>query len=397
MDNLFKRLACFGEEDFFTASFALFIERSDEFRKAFLNWLEPLANENLAGYAWNIRIQDWRESQYGGAILDMVFAHPEMELWFEHKVAAQLNRYGSETGEQVDQLQKYLDAAARVMTSTDNAKQPVEWPGDGPTCGAPRILLFYISRSGARLERDTYRGKLHSPGNAGLVFPENDRQLRWRDFFPLGEQALEGRLRGSAGEFEATLARHFLDYWRGIRGMWRQTNFSDAWLELLPLDDSLSVDNPAPFVHYLDEIEELFVTKLGWRAKEHWGGSNVVFATSTEKTETISLRAVHHIEKIRDYSPTLGTEVVAVTIRFSPEHRVTRVAERRIRFESFQGLIAYERGNGKDVIHVYVGVNDWDGVHTKEWRYRQICLAFIAGLRMAEQSLEIDIPGLRDF
>ena len=49
MTNIFNRLACFGEEDFFTASLALFIERNEGFRKAFLNWFEPLVGENLVG------------------------------------------------------------------------------------------------------------------------------------------------------------------------------------------------------------------------------------------------------------------------------------------------------------------------------------------------------------
>src|SRR5690606_20990468 len=101
-----KRLACFGEEDFFTASLALFIERNQEFRNAFLSWLEPHVTENLASYAWEVQIQCGLRSQFGDAILDMVLRNPRIELWFEHKVGAQLNRYTGATGEQVDQLQK---------------------------------------------------------------------------------------------------------------------------------------------------------------------------------------------------------------------------------------------------------------------------------------------------
>jgi hypothetical protein len=125
MSNIFKRLACFGEEDFFTASLALFIERDKNFRFAFLNWLQSLVNEDLTGYAWEVRIQDSRKSQYGEAILDMVLAHSQIELWFEHKVGAQLNRYASESGNEVDQLEKYLDAAARVMTDPNTANAEV--------------------------------------------------------------------------------------------------------------------------------------------------------------------------------------------------------------------------------------------------------------------------------
>jgi hypothetical protein len=238
---------------------------------------------------------------------------------------------------------------------------------------------------------------LYSSGKTGLVFPENNQQLRWRDFFPLGCQALEESLHGSAGAFEATLTQQFLDYWQGIRGMWRQLEFNDAWQELLPPEEGLSVRNPAPFVNYLNDVEDLFVSKLAWRVVEHWGGNTVVFKTPAEKIATISLSAIRSIESIPNYSSTLGTEVVVVTVRFAPEHRITQASENMARFESFRGLFAYERVNKKDVVHIYVGVNDWNGMHTKDWRYRQIVLAFIAGLHMAEQAFEIAIPGLDDF
>ena len=73
------------------------------------------------------------------------------------------------------------------------------------------------------------------------------------------------------------------------------------------------------------------------------------------------------------------------------------MSENRVRFESFRGLFEYERVASKDVLHIYVGINDWNGVHTKDWRYRQITLAFAAGLRMAEQAFEIAVDGLDDF
>ena len=103
MSNIFTRLACFGEEDFFTASFGHFLDTNKEFRTAFLNWIEPLVDEPLTDYAWDIRIQDTRNSQYGDAILDMAWINPQIELWFEHKIGAELNKYDTNTGNQVDQ------------------------------------------------------------------------------------------------------------------------------------------------------------------------------------------------------------------------------------------------------------------------------------------------------
>ena len=78
MANLFKRLACFGEEDFFTAAFALFLESNNHFRTAFLKWIESLVDESLTDYAWDIKIQETRKSQYGDAILDMALVNPKM-------------------------------------------------------------------------------------------------------------------------------------------------------------------------------------------------------------------------------------------------------------------------------------------------------------------------------
>jgi hypothetical protein len=46
---------------------------------------------------------------------------------------------------------------------------------------------------------------------------------------------------------------------------------------------------------------------------------------------------------------------------------------------------------------VYVGVTKWNEIHTKNWRYHQLMLAFVAGLRMAEREFDIVIPHLDEF
>lgn len=395
MSNIFNRLLSgFGKEEPFTASLALFIERNKEFRLAFLNWLQSIVSEDLTGYAWEVATEVTKPCQYGDARLDMVLAHPEIELWFEHKVDAKLNIYSSESSDEVDQLQKYLDAAARVMTDTNTGKTEVTWPQNGPIAGMPRIILFYISRSGSILIPEQYAGKIYGDNQFGLAFPENNRQLRWKNFHPLAITTLSHTLSGSRGVFEATLAQQFLEYWEGIPGMWRQLQFNDAWLELLPPKEHLSTRNPAPFVNYLNDVEDLFVSQFGWHAVEHWEGSVVVFDTPIDQTTTISLSAIRSTEEIPGYSPTLGTEVVRVTIRFDPEVRVTLPTETLTHFESYRGMLSLERTNKKDVAHIYVGIPDWDEMHTKDWRYRQIALAFVAGLHMAEQAFDITVDGL---
>ncbi|MDP6557687.1 MAG: hypothetical protein QGG71_23680 [Pirellulaceae bacterium] len=64
------------------------------------------------------------------------------------------------------------EAAAEVrrIFGTDDANQIVSWPEGGPTTGMPRILLFYISRSGTALERDKYQGNSRLITYRCLVF-----------------------------------------------------------------------------------------------------------------------------------------------------------------------------------------------------------------------------------
>ncbi len=397
MTNIFKKLACFGEEDFFTASLALFIERNESFRNAFLNWIEPHVGETLNSKAWTIELQKMHRSAYGDAYLDMVLVNAELELWFEHKVSAALGKYKDSDGNHVDQIEKYLDTAARVMTGIDNGQDDAPWPTAGPTVeGQGRVILFYISRSGKQLDANRYAGRIHRTGNSGVVIPEDPASLRWKDFYPLGKVALEESLQGNHDVFEATLTQQFLDYWTGIRGMWRQLEFNDKWLELLPISDELSVANPAPFVNYLNEIEEEFAARLGWKIDEHWKGTTVVFSTPIDTAPKVEFRGISTIEEIPDYDPSLGNETVQIIIRCDSTTIPPR-QPKTSQFENFKGLVAHKRVGNQDIIDVYVGVTKWNEIHTKNWRYHQLMLAFVAGLRMAEREFDIVIPHLDEF
>jgi hypothetical protein len=398
MTNIFKQLACFGQEDFFTASLALFIERNESFRNAFLNWIEPHVGETLISKSWTIELQKMHRSAYGEAYLDMVLINPELELWFEHKVGAALGKYKDSDGNHVDQIEKYLDTAARVMTGIDNGEDDAPWPTDGPTVeGQGRVLLFYISRSGKQLDANRYSGRVHCTGNSGVVIPEDNTSLRWKDFYPIGKAALEESLQGNHGVFEATLTQHFIDYWTGIRGMWRQLEFSDEWLELLPNSEGLSVANPAPFVNYLSEIEHEFASRLDWEIAEHWEGKTVVFRTAINTAQKVEFSGIRTIEEIPDYDPSLGNETVKITIRLDSGTTIPPRQTKTSQFENFKGLVAHKRSGNRDILYVYVGVTKWNQIHTKKWRYQQLMLAFVAGLQMAKREFNIVIPNLDEF
>lgn len=169
MNNLFMKLgSSFSTEDFFTACVALFVERNSSFREMFLKWLEEATGESFRGFAWRVEIQSASSSCAGAAVLDMKLRHPSIELWFEHKVDASLGCRRTPDGKEIDQIEKYLDAAARLISGITVGDQAVEWPVSGPVADQPRVLLFYISRSGQSLDRNRYEGKLYEPGGFGF-------------------------------------------------------------------------------------------------------------------------------------------------------------------------------------------------------------------------------------
>ena len=155
MQNIFQTLlSSFGKEEPFTACLALFLERNRDFRFTFLEWLETIIPETLTGYEWEISTEVSKPSLYKEARLDMVLAHPNIVLWFEHKIDAPLGKRPSNADNkvEVDQIRKYLDAASRIMTKTNPANQEACWPENGPAKGQPRVILFCISARGVHLQ-----------------------------------------------------------------------------------------------------------------------------------------------------------------------------------------------------------------------------------------------------
>jgi len=397
MSNIFKRLACFGEEDFFTASLALFIERDKNFRFAFLNWLQSLVNEDLTGYAWEVRIQDSRKSQYGEAILDMVLAHSQIELWFEHKVGAQLNRYASESGNEVDQLEKYLDAAARVMTDPNTANAEVTWPEDGPVEGKPKIILFYISRSGSSLIREQYGEKTYGANQFGLAFPENNRQLRWRDFYPVAVTALSDTLSGSNGVFESTLAKQFLQYWQGIKGMWKHHTYDKNWQDLIPSDEELGTTGTAGFDGYLDEIENLVIEHFGWGKPTNYKGKSREISIPDHEIEFITVSPVYSVENdVPNYYPDLGVHVLKLRCRMSGAFSMSSECPERVCHSAWNAVVKQFRSSNKYGLEIYVAINNWDSSYSDERKSKEVTHAFLAGLYMLESLTQTQVAGLRD-
>tara|TARA_Y100001934_G_scaffold182376_1_gene215679 strand:+ start:290 stop:1498 length:1209 start_codon:yes stop_codon:yes gene_type:complete len=399
MQNIFQTLlSSFGKEEPFTACLALFLERNRDFRFTFLEWLETIIPETLTGYEWEISTEVSKPSLYKEARLDMVLAHPNIELWFEHKIDAPLGKRPSNADNkvEVDQIRKYLDAASRIMTKTNPANQEACWPENGPAKGQPRVILFCISARGVHLQTNEYVDRIYSKQSPyGFALADDGIQLRWRDFHPLATSSLKDTLAGKYGILEAMLSEQFLQYWQSIDGIWRQTKFNDNWLKLIPPKETLSSSNMAPFANYMMGLEKLLVSKLGWQVKEHWdGGITVVFDPGLSDVENITLRAIRSIEQIPNYKPRLGTEVVSIGIRFSPGVNVTQPIKSQMTHADHPGQIVSSKTNKKTVITIYTGLNDWNEVHTKTWRYQQVVEAFAAGLHMAALATGITIVGL---
>jgi hypothetical protein len=143
------------------------------------------------------------------------------------------------------------------MSGVTSGDEDIEWPV-APVRGHPRILLFYISRSGSPNAKARYDGKRHKPGAFGLVWPVAG-QLYWKDLWPAAEGAL-GSDDGETNEFETMLQRQFLDYWKSLQRMWRPVNCDADWVALLtPGPDGRFGIEP-----FLEGVRSAATEKLGW-------------------------------------------------------------------------------------------------------------------------------------
>jgi len=388
--NIFKRLGeSFTAEDFFTGSLAVFIERNDAFREAFLKWLENACGESLCDYAWKIDIQSGSASCAGNAILDMKLRHPEIELWFEHKIGAALGRHRTSSGREIDQIEKYLDAAARVMSGIEVGDDEVDWPTTGPVEGQPRVLLFYVSRSGTLPEKVRYEGRLHEPGGYGLVWPAKG-QLCWRDFWPEANLALEPVLAGESGDFERTLTQQFLRYWKALPNMWRQIDYDSDWQELLTCEPGERYG----FEPHWDGVRTLIEQTLGWSYSRGYLGSWLAYNLSSGPVDQVALDAHASLDKLSIDPSGLEKEVIQLQFRARGGSAAWAIPGKRLTYERWRGVSGIGKTKGRDFLRIYVGVAEWRNAHTQEQRTRAVTGAVIAGLKMFEQLSEEKLPGM---
>ena len=311
-NNVFRQLAAWfssGQEDFFTACLALFLKRDEAFRSGFLEWISPYVAEDLGGRAWQVSAQVSRPSRKGEAVLDMVLASDDLEFWFEHKTGAGLGQY-----EELDQLEKYLDAANRVMLGVSDGITPVEWPRSGPKAGCPRVVLFYITRKPKALDRSRYEDRIYGPTIPyGLTWPQNGH-LRWRDLWTIANHVLRV-LEGAV--FESELAVQFLDYWQSIPGMWK-LDAVDGWVDLLPHWRTLPPAQPCPFDEIWDALVAYAREDLGCERVVPWRGYEqrlVVPPQRSDEVDSISVAPAPDISNLENWRGTLGNYVLRLLIR----------------------------------------------------------------------------------
>ena len=387
VQNLFRMLgSSFGREDFFTAALGVFLDRNEELRDAFLSWIQPWSGEQLLSRSWKVSVQVGRPTAAGEAILDMVLANPELELWFEHKVDAGKGIRTTSQGTKIDQIEKYLDAAARYMQGISTGAEPAAWP-KAPASGLPRVLLYYVTRDPSAMDREVYTGRLAEQLGFGLAWPPAGH-LRWKDLWPHACAALDGALRGERGEFEKTLTRNFLDYWRSLPGMWVQDNLGLAWQQLLEAPQGQS----APFDRYWNGVQEVAIERLGWKRDHGYKGLFVYFTMQHSVLDQIEVSVVTDGAK-QEGAQELGGHVLSLLLRAKGGYQWPPCVEKAT-FEIWRGRLAiHSTGKGKQM-RVLVDVPNWSACLNDDERDHAVASAFVAGLRMFVGGTGIEIPEL---
>lgn len=390
--NVFRQLATwFGssQEDFFTACLALFLDRHEAFRRGFLDWISPYVDDDLAARTWHVSAQVSHPSRKGTALLDMVLASDDLELWFEHKSGANLGQY-----EELDQLEKYLDAANRVMLAVPDGITQVEWPPCGPNANCPRVILFYITRKPQTLDRSRYEDRIYCPAMPyGLTWPQNGH-LRWRDLWPIASEAL--RMPEEIGAaFESELAVQFLDYWRSISGMWKH-DAVDGWVDLLPDHRTLPPKQPCPFDEIWDALVFYARDELGCQPPKPWRGYEQHLVVPPERSsdiDTIFVAPKPEIENLENWRDTLGIYVLRLLIRKRDAASWGRVA-----FECVQdghpvrGRVV--RLNGEERLELLVGIAHWPEETDLHERQQAILNSFRAGVNASQRQVGHDLSTL---
>lgn len=393
MQNIFKFLGRpSGAEDFFTACIGLFLARNDEFREAFLRWIQPGVSEDLLSRSWKVRVQVKYPSYYGDAVLDMVLSTKDVELWFEHKLAAKMGGIRKET-EVVQQLEKYLEAAARVMTGRERDKDRVPWPTEGPGRDRPRVLLFYLTRELERVDRMRYTDYIVGMRGIGLVWPVEGHR-RWRDFWRIAKLALDGTLRGERGEFERTLTTQFLDYWQALPGMSVQDH-DQEWAKLLPPTEDLHKGDTVPFDPYWDLIKER-VSTWNWRWSRGWYGMEVYLTVPEGTVDQVYVHPLRTVDgpDAKGWDEELGHHVLRLLFRpRSLDHRWPHFSEKAL-YEKWRGRLGLHRVGDRDQVRLLVGIANWVACNFEEDRKRAVVNAFEAGIKMFCREVGVDLPGV---
>ena len=386
MSNLFIRLSdAFGTEDFFTSTLALFLERNEALRAAFFEWLADAGVESLKGVDWRIEIQSSCPSRYGTAILDMRLKSAELELWFEHKVGATLNRYETAIGDSVDQLEKYLDAAARWMLGVTTGDGGVDWPQQ-PSPGRPRVILLYLSRDGKAFDRSKYSPRIYAPGGSGLVFPDAG-QLRWRDFWPIASNVLEPTLCGENGGYEQRLADEFLKYWQSIPRMWRRDISDKTWSELLP------AEGDAPFAQLWEPFETLAVLSMGWDRPTPYRGSWLTFLLPHGPVDQVILHAHRRVDELPVSAPELGDQVIQIRFRARGSDDGWPEFPKSLPYEDWRAETLEGRDGQKRFVRLFVTVAGWGAASSPAMQQEAVTQTITAGIRMFEEVAEVGILG----
>ncbi len=391
MQNIFKFLGrSFGTEDFFTASLALFLDRNDEFREAFLRWIQPGLADDLLSRKWQVKIQVTYPSSHGDAVLDMVLANKDVELWFEHKLGAKMGGIRREA-EPVQQLQKYLDAAARAMTGREQDRERVPWPSEGPAPDRPRVLLFYITRELERVDQLLYADNIVDRRGIGLVWPTEGHR-RWRDFWPSAKAALDGALGGERGEFERTLATQFLDYWQALPGMSLQDH-DQEWAKLLP--STMEKGDSVPFDPYWDLVKER-VSSWNWTWSRGWHGIELYLTVPEGTVDQVYVYPLRTVDgpDAKGWNKELGDHVLRVLFRpRSPDHRWPDFSEKAL-YERWRGRLGLHRVGDRTQVRLLVGITNWKDCDFGVDRKRAVASAFEAGIKMFCKTVDVKLPGV---
>lgn len=321
----------------------------------------------------------------------MVLSSVDLELWFEHKIGATTGKYG-----ELDQIEKYLDAANRAMVGVEDGGTEVTWPLKGPINNCPRVALFCITRDPKVLDRHRYEKRLYTGKTPfGLVWPPQGH-LRWQDFWPSAQLALDAALRGEWGEFERTLTHQFLGYWRSLPGMWKPAIPGADWIELLPDPRDLREGQKCGFDDLWDDLR-IMASKLGCTSIIGWLGyeQRIEFpAGVSPQIDQIYVRPVKDVATERNWDERLGAYVLRLLLRRRDDQGWGHFRSEAIFDDRWHARLRLHRVGAADQLEILVAIHEWERRRDNATRRAAIAEAFWAGLKIASDELGLEFRGL---